>query len=106
MSTRSTSSLLAREPRGATDFLRNPGQGSEINGCVVIDSSDCIVDTSVLIGFDHTDHEVGIVVVVEGGGVVRGNCKCLSVNILGFSEFSYCSKFSITTHAILVVIIM
>lgn len=29
VSTRSTSSLLAREPRGATDFLRNPGQGSE-----------------------------------------------------------------------------
>lgn len=70
----------------------------KINGYVVIDSSDCLVDTSVLIGFDHTDHEVGIVVVV--GGVVRGNCKCLSVSILVFSEFSYRSKFSITTHVV------
>lgn len=69
-----------------------------MNGCVFIDRSDYIVDTSVLIGFDYTDHEVGIV--VEVGGVVRGNCKCLSVNIL--SEFSYRSQFSITTLAILV----
>lgn len=67
-------------------FWETRDKAVKINGYVVIDSSDCIVDTSVLIGFDHTDHEVGIVVVL--GGVVRGNCKCLSVNILVFSEFS------------------
>lgn len=43
-------------------FRETRDKAVRIIGCVVIDSSDCIVDTSVLIAFDYTDHEVGIVV--------------------------------------------